>query len=108
MARDRIPPAEQEVGRVESSSVEESMRLNREMNSGLRLRRNRDESAGRAQAGQGDRYKATDRGRRTVAAGSRQCVDAVACELVGRHIVPDVAGPCRLGEQVSDHVVDLA
>src|SRR5918998_6846419 len=34
-------------------------------------------------------------------------MEAVACKFVRRDIVPDVAGPCGLGQQASDHVVDL-
>jgi hypothetical protein len=34
-------------------------------------------------------------------------VEAVARELVGRDIVPKLAGLCALGQQVSNHAVDL-
>jgi len=39
------------------------------------------ESARRAQAGQSDRHEPTDRGLRPLLAGSREGVEAVACEL---------------------------
>jgi hypothetical protein len=34
-------------------------------------------------------------------------MEAVARELVGRDILPDVAGLCALGQQVSDEVAEL-
>lgn len=74
---------------------------------GLRVQRHQNESARRVQPIHGDRHEAADRGLRTLAAGSSQGVKAVGRKLVRRDIVPDVAGFCCLGQQVSDHVVDL-
>jgi hypothetical protein len=34
-------------------------------------------------------------------------VEAVARKLLGRHIIPEVAGLCALGQQISDHVLEL-
>lgn len=69
--------------------------------------RDQNESARRTQPIQSDRHEPTDSGLGVLPAGSREGVEAVACELVRRHIIPDVAGLCGLGQQVSDHLVDL-
>ncbi len=65
------------------------------------------ESAWRAQPGQGNRHEAMDRGPRTLAAGSCEGVNAVGRELVGRDVIPHVAGRHGLDEQLSDHCVNL-
>src|SRR5688500_10770702 len=69
--------------------------------------RDQNESAWRTQPIQSDRHEPTDSGLGVLPAGSREGVEAVACELVRRRIIPDVAGLCGLGQQVSDHLVDL-
>jgi hypothetical protein len=41
------------------------------------------------------------------AAGRREGVETVGCELIWRDVVPDVAGFCTLGEQVADEIVEV-
>ena len=74
----------------------------REDNRGLQ-----NESARRAQSSQSDLDEPahSDLGRQ--AAGSCEGIEAVARELVSRGIFADFAGLCALGEQISDHVVNL-
>src|SRR5688572_9336248 len=61
----------------------------------------------RTQPSQGDRDEPADRGLRRQAAGRREGVEAVARELVRRDVVPETAGPCALGHQVSDQLAQL-
>lgn len=65
------------------------------------------DSAPRAQPIQSDRHQPTNGGLRALRAGSREGVQAIAGELVSRHIVPHVAGLCGLCQQLPDHLVDL-
>src|SRR6266545_1962856 len=71
------------------------------------LRRDPSALARRAEAGQCDGDEATDRGLRTLAAGSSEGVHAVARGLVRRHIAADVARLRGRCQQVSDYLVDL-
>src|SRR5215218_8170566 len=65
------------------------------------------ESARGAQPSQSDRDEPADRGLRRQAVGCCEGVEAVARKLLRRHIVPDVAGLCASGQQVSDEVAEL-
>src|SRR5438445_459882 len=65
-------------------------------------------SARRAQPSQGDRDEPADRGLGRQAARCAQSVEAVARELVLRDIVAEDAGGCGLGQQVLNHVAELA
>jgi len=64
-------------------------------------------SAWRTQPGKRDSDEAAGRGLRRQASGRREGVEAVARELVGSDVVPDVAGPCALGEQIPEKGVEL-
>jgi len=80
----------------------------REAQPGKRSRvMSRRESARRAQAIQRDSDEPADRNFRTAAASSSEGVKAKARKLVRRHVIPDVAALCGLGQQVSKHAVDL-
>ena len=65
------------------------------------------DSALRAQPIQSDCHQPTNGGLRALSAGAREGVEAVAGELIRRHIVPEIAGLCGLDEQLPDHLVDL-
>src|SRR5215207_739743 len=67
-----------------------------------------DESARRAQPGQGNRDQAPNRGLGRYGARCCERLEAVVRELVRRDIVPELACRCTLGQQVSDEVVKLA
>ncbi len=59
------------------------------------------------QPGQSDLDEPADCGLRRQAAGCCEGVEAIARELLRRNIIPNVAGPCGLGKQVSDHIDEL-
>ncbi len=65
------------------------------------------QSARGAQPSQSDRDEPADRGLGRQAAGCCEGVEAVARKLVRRDIIPEVAGLCDLGQQVSDQVDEL-
>lgn len=67
-----------------------------------------DRSVGAAQAGDGDGEEAADRGLRSDLPGGRESVEAVAGQLVSRDVLAYGAGVGGRGDQVADHVVQLA
>jgi hypothetical protein len=69
--------------------------------------RHRNGSARAAQARQSDLDEPVDRGLGRQAAGGREGVEAVARKLLRRDIIPDLAGPCALDQQVSNQVPKL-
>ena len=60
-----------------------------------------------AQPVQGDRDEPANPGVGRQYARRREGIEAIPCKLVGRDIVPDIAGLCSLGQQVSNQVVTL-
>jgi len=73
----------------------------------LQLHQKRSGSGSGGQPRQNDRDEPADRGPGRQAAGRSHGVQAVARELFGRDIIPEVAGCCALGQKVSDHVAEL-
>src|SRR6266511_179599 len=67
----------------------------------------RHESARAAQPSQGDHDEPADRRLGRQAGGRGESVETVARELVRCDIIADVAGLCGLGQQLSDHAVEL-
>ena len=76
----------------------------RSVKEGCRLQRHRNGSARGTQPGQSDLDESANRGFGRQTAGCREGVEAVACELVGRDITPDVTGLCGLCQQISDQL----
>ncbi len=74
---------------------------------GFRLQLHQNESTRGAQPSQSDRDEPVDRSLGWQPAGCCEGVEAVARKLVGRDIIPEVAGLCDLGQQVSDQVDEL-
>jgi hypothetical protein len=60
-----------------------------------------------AQPSQGHRDESADRGLRRQAAGCCEGVEAIVSELARRDIVPDVAGPYGLDQQILDEAAEL-
>ena len=91
-----------------SPSAEDRLTVSqRSVEEGFRHQLNQNESARGTQPSQSDRDEPADRGLGRQAAGCCEGVEAVARKLVRRDIIPDVASLCGLGQQASDHVVDL-
>jgi hypothetical protein len=91
-----------------SPSAEDRLTVSqRGVEEGFRLQRHQNESARGAQPSQSDRDEPANRSLGRKAAGCCESVEAVARELVRRDIVPEVAGLCGLGQQVSDHIAKL-
>ena len=60
-----------------------------------------------AQSSQSDHDESSYRGLGRQAAGCCEGVEAVARKLLRRDIIPDVAGLCGLGQQISDDVREV-